>query len=59
MCLGLLVTCVGLGDRGYRTTHCRLLGPALLTAGAALVLLALLSCLRCCRPPPHSPLLYT
>ena len=32
-CIGLLVTCVGLGERGFHSTVLKLLGPSIFVTG--------------------------
>ena len=42
--LGLVITVVGLGDKGFQTLELRILGPSIVLCGAMLVGLRMLLC---------------
>ena len=49
---GLIVSFVGLGEKGFRTNYLRLLGPALCTTGLSAIVIRIFFCCCCCRPRP-------
>ena len=50
--IGLVMTFVGLGDKGFRTLELKLIGPSLVGCGVFFALLRILFCTfpSCCRP---------
>ena len=48
---GLIVSYVGLGEKGFRTSYLRLLGPALCTTGLSAVIIRIVFCCCCCMRP--------
>jgi len=42
--IGLIITCVGLGDKGFHTLQLKLVGPIMVGAGVCLALLRILFC---------------
>ncbi|KAF4519347.1 hypothetical protein B566_EDAN011353 [Ephemera danica] len=55
VCVGLVISFVGLGEKGFKTAELRLIGPSLLAAGALFCLLRVLFCtcpaICCCCCP--------
>ena len=51
ICIGLVITFVGLGDKGFRTLELKLIGPSLVGCGVFFALLRVLFCTvpSCCR----------
>lgn len=51
ICIGLVITFVGLGDKGFRTLELKLIGPSLVGCGLFFALLRVLFCTvpSCCR----------
>ena len=50
--IGVIITSVGLGDRGFKTFELQMLGPTLLGPGVMFVMLRILFCtIPCCGPP--------
>ena len=58
ICIGLVITFVGLGDKGFKTLELKLIGPSLVGCGVFFALLRILfctlpscckKCLKCCR----------
>jgi hypothetical protein len=51
ICIGLVITFVGLGDKGFRTLELKLIGPSLVGCGLFFALLRILFCTipSCCR----------
>lgn len=56
--IGLVITFVGLGDKGFRTTELKMIGPSLVGCGVIFTLLRILfctvpsccrACLKCCK----------
>ena len=49
--IGLVITFVGLGDKGFRTLELKLIGPSLVGCGVFFALLRVLFCTvpSCCR----------
>ena len=59
--IGLIITFVGLGDKGFRTLELKLIGPSLVGCGAFFAILRVLfctvpsccrACCKCCRKKP-------
>ncbi|XP_059475237.1 uncharacterized protein LOC132196528 isoform X2 [Neocloeon triangulifer] len=44
VCIGMVISFVGLGEKGFKTAELRLIGPSLLTAGAFFCLLRVFFC---------------
>ena len=44
--VGLVITFVGLGEKGFRTTELQMIGPGLVGGGMLLALLRILFCRR-------------
>ena len=42
--VGLVITCVGLGEKGFRTLELKLVGPCLVAGGVILILLRIFFC---------------
>ncbi|XP_023325709.1 uncharacterized protein LOC111699301 [Eurytemora carolleeae] len=42
--IGLIITCVGIGDKGFSTIQLKLMGPALVGSGLTLALIRILLC---------------
>jgi hypothetical protein len=51
MAVGLVITFVGLGEKGFKTTELQMIGPGLVGGG---VILAILRILLCLVPVRHS-----
>ena len=58
ICIGLVITFVGLGDKGFKTLELKLIGPSLVGCGVFFALLRILfctlpscckGCMRCCK----------
>ena len=58
ICIGLVITFVGLGDKGFKTLELKLIGPSLVGCGVFFALLRILfctlpsccrSCMKCCK----------
>ena len=51
ICIGLVITFVGLGDKGFKTLELKLVGPSLVGCGIFFALLRILFCTvpSCCR----------
>merc|ERR1711881_209645 len=51
ICIGLVITFVGLGEKGFRTLELKLIGPSLVGCGVFFALLRVLFCTvpSCCR----------
>ena len=51
ICIGLVITFVGLGDKGFKTLELKLIGPSLVGCGVFFALLRILFCTlpTCCR----------
>ena len=45
--IGLVITFVGLGEKGFKTVEMKLVGPGLVVGGLVLALLRILCCLIC------------
>ena len=41
---GLTITCVGLGEKGYRTVELQMLGPGVVGLGSVLILVRIVLC---------------
>ena len=61
--IGLVITFVGLGDKGFRTLELKLIGPSLVGCGVFFALLRILfctvpsccrACCKCCRKDEES-----
>jgi hypothetical protein len=48
MAVGLVITFVGLGEKGFKTTELQMIGPGLVGAGGLLALLRILLCWEGC-----------
>ena len=44
VCIGLVITFVGIGDKGFQTLELKLIGPSLVGCGAFFALLRILFC---------------
>ena len=59
MAIGLIITFLGLGDKGFKTLELKLIGPSLVGCGVFFALLRILfctvpSCCRCCNKKKDS-----
>ena len=45
---GTVISFIGLGEKGFRTRHLRLLGPVLIGAGFSLCFIRVALCCCCC-----------
>jgi hypothetical protein len=52
--IGLVITVVGLGDKGFKTIELKLVGPSLVGCGLFLAFLQVLYCTLPCRGETHS-----
>ena len=50
VCIGLIITFVGIGDKGFQTLELKLIGPSLVGCGVFFALLRILFCTvpACC-----------
>jgi hypothetical protein len=54
--VGLVITFVGLGEKGFKTTELQMVGPGLVGGGGVLAILRILLCWRGCGGDTHSHL---